>query len=236
MSVPDEAMSDPTSSEHQRVLVLAIRKGDETAVRELVRQLNPRLFRVARGIVNSDAAAEDVVQKAYISAFTHLDQFREEAAFSTWITRITINAARMHVRSERQHDQYDIVSEFHHPDQTSMPDPFESPEDSAVRHQAARLLHDAVSKLPDSLRLVFMLREVEDMDIHEIAHDLQLHPITVKTRLFRARRKLRSLLEASVHDGAHDLFPFDGERCALIANRVVLGLRNHPAWPVDRNK
>jgi len=224
-------MSEPSPNKQQRLLVVAIRNGDETAVRELVRQLNPRLFRVARGIVNSDAEAEDVVQKAYILAFTHLDQFREEATFSTWITRITINAARMHVRSERQHDVYDTVSELNHPDQASMPDPFESPEESAVRRQAAQLLHDAVAKLPDPLRLVFMLREVEDMDIQEIAHDLQLHPITVKTRLFRARRKLRSLLEASVHGSVHDLFPFDGARCALMAERVIEGLQHHPAWP-----
>src|SRR5690606_4787947 len=128
----------------------------------------------------------------------HLHQFREDARFSTWITGIAINTARMHNRSERRHEHYETVNDITQAGLNSAPDPFESPEDSAGRNEAGRLLHDAVGLLPEPLRLVFLLREVEDMDISDIARDLQLHPIPVKTRLFRARRQLRALLEASV--------------------------------------
>lgn len=208
-------------------LVDAARHGDENAVRQIVRQLNPRLFRVARGIVDSDAAAEDVVQKTYLLAFTHLDQFRGEAAFSTWITRIAINAARMHLRTERFHESYDTVTDIPATGNVLAPEPFESPEEGALRQEAGKLLNDAVSKLPEALRLVFLLREVEDMDVREIAHDLGLHPITVKTRLFRARRRLRAALEDSVQGSFSSLFPFDGARCAAMADRVIDELRKH---------
>lgn len=222
-------MTSLNSSE--QILIECARRGDEEAIRQLVRTLNPRLFRVARGIVGSDAEAEDVVQKTYLLAFTHLDQYRADAAFSTWITRIAINTGRMHLRSERVHDTYDTVSEVLPDLAGHMPDPFESPEEQAVRHEAGQLLQAAVSRLPDALRLVFLLREVEDMDIPDIARDLQLHPITVKTRLFRARRQLRQLLEKSVQNGFHELFPFDGARCTAMAERVVQALRQEPGWP-----
>ncbi len=211
-------------------LIQALRNGDEEAVRQLVQRLNPRLFRTARGIVRTDAEAEYVVQKTYLLAFTHLDQYRQDAAFSTWITRIAINAARMHVRSQRLHESYDTLTDTATAGQPVAPDPFESPEDGAARQEAGQLLHEAVSLLPEPLRLVFLLREVQDMDVQEIAHDLQLHPITVKTRLFRARRRLRQILEVRVQGSFHDLFPFDGERCAAMAERVVQALREHPGW------
>lgn len=99
------------SLEPDQLLMAALRRGDQNAVREVVQRLNPRLFRVARGIVASDAEAEDVVQKTYLLAFTHLHQFREDALFSTWITRIAINTARMQMRSERFHDSYDTVAD-----------------------------------------------------------------------------------------------------------------------------
>lgn len=223
------------SLEPESQLVAALRRGEPAAVRAVVQRLNPRLFRIARGIVASDAEAEDVVQKTYLLAFTNLHQFREGALFSTWITRIAINTARMHVRSKRHHDPYDTVSEQAPPGQsTLLPDPFEPPDAQAGRREAALLLHEAVSRLPDPLRLVFLLREVEDMGIPEIARDLQLHPVTVKTRLFRARRRLRTLLEASVEGSFHTLFPFDGERCATMAEKVVAALERHPEWPPSR--
>lgn len=220
------------SLEPDQLLMAALRRGDQNAVREVVQRLNPRLFRVARGIVASDAEAEDVVQKTYLLAFTHLHQFREDALFSTWITRIAINTARMQMRSERSHDSYDTVAD-EPPSGAAvrLPDPFESPDEHAGRLEAGMLLHEAVSRLPEQLRLVFLLREVEDMDIQEIARDLKLHPITVKTRLFRARRQLRSLLEASVHGSFQTLFPFDGVRCAAMAERVVNALESDRGWP-----
>ena len=209
-------------------LVALARQRNEPAIRELVRRLNPRLFRAARGIMNNDADAEDVVQEAYLKAFSHIDEFREEASFRTWVTRIAVNAARMRLRAVRPQEEYDTVTEENNGRATGVPCPgpgADRPEAELGRDQLRTWLEAAVASLPESLRLIFLLRESEGMTVREIAHDLDLNPITVKTRLFRARRKLRSALENRLNGSFEDIFPFEGARCAHMADRVIDGLR-----------
>lgn len=211
-------------------LVAQARIKDEAAVRELIRRCNPRLFRVARGMLDSDAEAEEVVQEAYLTAFTRLNEFRGEARFSTWITRITINAAGMQRRRTRRHEEYDTVAEKDIDDAQVVAFPGggpPGPEAALGRAQTRGFLEAAVSDLPPELRLVFLLREAEGMSVLAIARDLRLNPITVKTRLFRARRRLRSALEAHLHGGFDAVFPFDGARCANMADRVVEAMRRN---------
>lgn len=213
----------------ESTLVQAARDGDEGAVRELVRRLNPRLFRVARGIVASDAEAEEVVQDTYLKAFTRLDSFRAEAAFSTWITRIAINNARMHTRRIRPQEAYDTVAEDQKSNDSVLAFPGaqpDRPEAALGRAQMRALLEDAVAQLPADLRLPFLMREAEAMSVLAIARDLSLNPITVKTRLFRARRRLRLALETRIQGGFDAIFPFDGARCAGMADRVVARLKD----------
>lgn len=214
----------PNSTEAE--LVSAARLRSESAVRELVRRLNPRLFRVARGIAPSDAEAEEIVQEAYLTAFTRLDLFRGEARFSTWITRIAINAALMRTRRPRPTEEYDTVTEA--PEHQILAFPGTRPElpDTALgRAQIRALLEAAVTELPPDLRLAFLLHEAEGMSIQTIAEDLSVNPLTVKTRLFRARRRLRLALEQRIQGGFEAIFPFDGQRCTGMADRVCDGLR-----------
>lgn len=207
-------------------LVAGARSGNETAVRELVRRLNPRLFRVARGIVDTEAEAEDALQEAYMSAFSKLDSFQERASFSTWITRIVINTARMQRRRFRPEEEYDTVEETHLSRVLTFPGQNSELPDAAIgRAQLRGLLETAVSELPPDMRLPFLLRESEDMSVMAIARELQINPITVKTRLFRARRRLRSALERQVRGGFEAIFPFGGKRCANMASRVIVHLR-----------
>lgn len=114
MSEPERSV--PLRSERQSseaALVAAARLHDEAAVRELIRRLNGRLFRIARGLMPSDAEAEaeEVVQDAWLAAFTHLDGFRDAARFSTWITRIMLNCAAMRLRKQQARQEYDTVNE-----------------------------------------------------------------------------------------------------------------------------
>lgn len=95
--------AQPPASEAE--LIAAARNENEAAVRELIRRLNPRLVRTARGIVSSDAEAEDVVQETHVSAFTRLDRFEGRSQFSTWITRIAINTALMRLRRARPEEE-----------------------------------------------------------------------------------------------------------------------------------
>lgn len=203
-------------------LVAAARQGDETAIRELVRRLNPRLFRVARGIVPSDAEAEDVVQDTYLAAFTGLHRFEGRARFSTWITRIAINTARMHRRRARPVEDYDTVTEDQNRQIVAFPGGQPEAADTTLgRAQVRALLETAIAGLPPDLRLPFLLHEVEGMKLREIAEDLSINRVTLRTRMFRARRQLRAALADHVSGGFDAVFPFDGARCARMADRVV---------------
>ena len=211
----------------EAALVAAARLRDEAAVRELVRRLNRRLFRVARGIVETDAEAEEVVQDAWLSAFTHLDGFRGTARFSTWITRIAINAALMRRRAARPQEEYDTVAEPQaaQADIIDFPGRHSESADAALgRSEVRALLEAVVAELPSDLRLVFLLREAEGLSVLDVARDLSLNPITVKTRLFRARRLLRQALQARLEGGFDAVFPFAGVRCRRMADRVAEGL------------
>lgn len=208
-------------------LVAAAREKDEASVRELIRRMNPRLFRVARGIAASDAEAEEVVQEAYLAAFTRLDTFRAEARFSTWITRIALNAALMRARKARPHETYDTVTEIERASDTVLPFPgsgTDQPDTALGKRQVRDLLERAVAELPENLRLVFLLREAEGMTTRAIARDLSLNPVTVKTRLFRARLRLRRSIERRLSGGFDAIFPFGGARCAAMADRVVAAI------------
>lgn len=228
-SDPPRREQGSLATETEGELVARARRGDEAAVRELVRRLNPRLFRVARGLLDGDAAAEEAVQEAYVAAFTRLDAFRGTARFSTWLTRIVINQARMQWRRRRSLEEYDTVIE----------DETEASSDTVVvfpgsgadaleaglgRREFRRLLEEALDELSPEFRLPFVMHEVEGMGVFAIARDLSINPATIKTRLFRARRKLRARLEARIQGGFNEVFPFDGARCAGMAERVVVRL------------
>ena len=225
---PAGSLADAPEAE----LVAAARARDEAAVRELIRRINPRLFRVARGVVASDAEAEEVVQEAYLAAFTRLDTFKAEASFATWITRIALNAAMMRHRRARPHEEYDTVAEA--PRDTVLPFPgrgTDQPDAALGQRQVRELLERAVAELPPDLRLVFLLREAEGMSTLAIARDLSLNPVTVKTRLFRARQRLRKSIEQRLRGGFDAIFPFGGGRCTAMADRVVAELRLEQSRP-----
>lgn len=211
----------------ERQLVAAALSRDEAAIRELIRRMNPRLFRVARGIVSSDAEAEEAVQETYLSAFTRLGEFQGRSSFSTWVTRIAINNALMLQRKVRPQEEFDTVSEASNPQIVSFPGcDLNDPEVSTGRSQLRSLLEQAVSNLPADLRLPLLLHETEGLKVRAIAELLNLNVVTVRTRLYRARRQMRTELEAQLERGFDSIFPFDGARCAGMADRVVARLQN----------
>jgi len=206
-------------------LVAAARRRDEAAIRELVRRHNQRLFRAARSVLRSDAEAEDVVQASYVKAFTHLDQFRAEAGFATWLTRIALNEALERLR--RRRPSLDLES-FEAAESSIIAFPLgqtpDDPEVAVSRQQLRHLLEAAIDDLPAAFRAVFVLRDVEGLSIEETAEQLGIRPETVKTRLHRARTRLRHALSATIGGAFADLYPFDGARCAAMGDRVVAGL------------
>jgi RNA polymerase sigma-70 factor (ECF subfamily) len=214
-------------------LVERARNRDGAAVRLIMQRHNRRLFRVARGVLHDDAEAEDVVQEAYVRAFTHLDGFRGEAQLSTWLTRIALNEALGRLRRQRTMvglKDIDAIDDQGEARVIYLPSARQDsdPEAAAARAQVRRLLERAVDELPDSFRMVFVLRDIEEMSTEETASHLGLRPETVKTRLHRARRLLRQLLDRTLSSAVSDTFPCAGVRCARITEAVLTTLGIEP--------
>src|SRR5262245_55514111 len=156
----------------------------ETAMFELLmRRYNERVYRAVRSIVRDEPEAEDVMQEAYVNAFRHLRQYNGSARFSTWLTRIAINEALARVRRQGRYEAFD---EEHPNVEPFMPlSASENPERQAFSEELRRLLEWAIDTLPDGMREVFVLREVEGMSTAEVAAALDVSEDVVKTRLSR---------------------------------------------------
>lgn len=212
-------------------LVALARQGGENAVRELIKRNNQRLFRVARAVTRNDGEAEDIVQETYVRAFTRLDSFKGNAMFSTWLVRIALNEALTRVRRQRPQAELGELDIAVGPGgggvimfPTSPTPP--AADSELARRQVRDLLEQAIDELPTSFRIVFILRDVEEMSIEATAEQLALKSETVKTRLFRARRLMRAAIERRFSTGFADLFPFNGVQCERMADRVVERLRD----------
>ena len=197
---------------------------DEAAVRELTRRHNRRLFRLARGVVRDDSEAEDVVQASYVRAFLGLDRFRGDCAFGTWIGRIVINEALGRVRRRRAMVDFDAAPEdqlqariLAFPQASHPPDP----EHSMAQREIVTALERAIDALPDPFRVVFIARLVEGLSIEETAALFQLRPETVKTRVHRARQRVRADLEKQLGPLVSAAFRFDGARCERLTGNVI---------------
>ncbi|MFL5296972.1 MAG: RNA polymerase sigma factor [Phenylobacterium sp.] len=205
-------------------VVARARAGDREAFRAIMQRCNQRLFRVARAVVRDDAEAEDVLQEAYTRAFAAIEGFRGEAGVATWLTRIVLNEAHGRLRRRRPTVDLDEVEAA----QTSAEvltfpgsSPSEDPEADAARGQIRRIVEQAVDELPEPFRLVFVLREVEELSVEETATHLGINPETVKTRLHRARKRLREALDARLGEVLVGAYPFMGARCARITEAVL---------------
>jgi RNA polymerase sigma-70 factor (ECF subfamily) len=210
-------------------LVVEAKTGNETAIRILVQRHNQRLFRSARAVVRDDAEAEDVVQATYVRAFTHLDAFRGDAKLSTWLTRIALNEALGRVRGRLPSvglEEIDMTAGSGHRGVLQFPTPEADPETELSRGETRRLLERVVDDLPDDFRMIFVLRDVEGMSTEEAASHLGIKTATAKTRLHRARTMMRLAIEKHLAGSFSSLFPFDGERCVGMAERVIDQLRS----------
>jgi len=213
------AVSDAT-------LLQRIETGDHAAFEGVMRKYNGKLFRVARAILKDDSDAEDVLQDAYLDAYRHLGEFRGGAELSTWLTRIVVNHALMRLRREKRRSsivpfQSTATRDGEGPE-TQVPDSrSESPSAGAMRAETRRILERRIDELPASFRTVFVMREVEDMSMEEIAECLSVPTATVRTRLFRARALLRAALARDIDLATGDVFSFAGARCDRIVANVL---------------
>src|ERR671926_1656285 len=168
----------------------AIRK-EEGAMRELIRRYNQRLYRLARSIVKDDDEAEEVLQEAYLRAFSHISAFRGDSTLGTWLGRIVLNEAlgwrRRHRPSVELTDASQVIP-------FPNGNPSIDPERSVAQHEIRKLLERAIDQLPDEFRAVLIARAVEGLSTKETAELLEVNAKTVKTRLHRARNLVKQAL------------------------------------------
>jgi len=192
------------------MLVQAARTGNLDAFEELVNRHERRIYTLARRITGNEQDAEDVTQEAFLSALEHLPGFREESSFGTWLSRIATHAALKIIRKRKglPTESLDAATEdgaLPHPEYIA--DWRESPERLVQRNETARLIDDALAKLDEGHRVVFLLRDVEGLSVKETADALNLSEANVKVRLLRARLQLREHLTRAFGDEHNRVTP-----------------------------
>lgn len=198
--------------------------GDTSLFEILMRRYNQRLFRVARGILADDAEAEDVMQEAYMRAFRELANFRGEALFSTWLTRIACHEALARAQKRRRLVPLSPVQGDGGGEPPDPPSETIGPERELANRELQTVLREAVEILPDPLRSVFCLREIEGLSTEETADLLGLTVENVRVRLHRAKRGLRQTLDQRIGQEVRRLYLFDGARCDRVVEAVFARL------------
>ena len=219
MHVVSGAVLERWSALSDEQIVSRVVEGQTALFEVLMRRHNERIYRAARSIVRDEVEAEDVMQQAYVNAYAHLRQFDGRAKFSTWLTRIAIHEALGRVRRRGRYESVDFSQEESPivPPRTTAPDP----EHHAFAGELRALLESAIDTLPDGLREVFMLREVDGQSTADTAECLSVSEDVVKTRLSRARALLRRELAARTGMLAAETFRFLQPRCDRVVTAVL---------------
>ena len=216
MHVVSGAVLDRWTALSDEEVVARVIEGQTALYEVLMRRYNERVYRAARSIVKDEDEAEDVMQQAYVNAYAHLRQFDGRAKFSTWLTRIAIHEALARARKRGRYESVDFEEESRVVDHQSAPDP----EHRAFAGELRSLLEASIDELPDGLREVFMLREVDGLNTSETAECLGVSEDVVKTRLSRGRAALRNLLAERAGILAPEAFRFPQPRCDRVVAAV----------------
>jgi len=191
--------------------------GEKDLFELLIRRYNQLLFRVIRSYMNKESDAEDVMQDTYIKVYQKLYQFRYDAKFSTWLVRIGINEAlqrkrRSKVKRTLEIDQFKGINQIE--DTLEM-----NPEKQIIHSESKALIERAIDALPEKYKIVYMLREVEQLGISEISACLGLSESNVKVRIHRAKKMMKKhLFEATRTTG---VFEFGDLKCDRMVNHVM---------------
>ena len=183
--------------EDEPVLVAAAQAGDISAFETLVSRYERKIFRLAQNITQNREDAEDVMQEAFLKAYEHLSGFQGNSRFYTWLVRIAVNQALMKLRKRRP-NQVSIDEEVN-TGEDLIPREIEdwgpSPEDRYKQTEISDILSSTIADLDPPFRIVFQLRDIEELSTEETAEALGLSVPAVKSRLLRARLKLRQKLD-----------------------------------------
>jgi RNA polymerase sigma-70 factor, ECF subfamily len=190
--------------EDEHLLVNAAKGGDVAAFEELVNRYESKILRLTKNITGNREDAEDAMQDAFLKAYAHLDGFQQDSRFYTWLVRIAANEALMRLRKRR-------------PGQVSLDEPVEgdtdlmpreledwrpNPEREYAQAELQALMAEVLEKLEPEFRIILVLRDIEELSTQETADALGISVPNVKSRLLRARLKLREKFNRHFRQGA----------------------------------
>ncbi|MBI5362868.1 MAG: sigma-70 family RNA polymerase sigma factor [Planctomycetes bacterium] len=186
-------------------LLETLRAGDDRAFEHLVREHAPRLLCVVRRIVGNDHDAQEALQEALLSAFRHVRAFEGGSKLGTWLHRIAVNAALMHVRARDRRKAgsiEDLLPSFDEHGHFAEPVSAWTGAESAAleREETAAIVRAAIDRLPTNYRTILVLRDLEELSTEQAAKRLGISTDAAKVRLHRARQALRTLLEERFAD------------------------------------
>jgi RNA polymerase sigma-70 factor (ECF subfamily) len=193
--------------------------GETDLYGQLLQRYNPRLYRIARAILQDSGEAADVVQHTNAQAYEHLSQFAGRAKFSTWLTKIAIHEASLRRRRRSRFVQLGRVDSPQARALALTPLP-QTPEEEIARAELRQILESAIDSLPERQRIVQIMRDVEGMSSAETAECLGTNARNVKVLLHRARAALRKKLYELLGSRASDLFRFGVPRCDRVVGKV----------------
>lgn len=200
---PKLASAPAAGPDNEAAFVAAAKAGDLSAFEDLVNRYERKIFRLSQHITQNNEDAQDVTQEAFLKAFEHLGEFQGNSRFYTWLVRIAVNQALMKLR-KRHNKDISLDAELEGED-NSMPRELEdwgpSPEQRYAQTELAGILSTVIGELDPSFRVVFQLRDIDELSTEETAEALGLSVPAVKSRLLRARLKLRDKLNRYFRKG-----------------------------------
>ena len=203
------APGNNTSGFDEQELVTRAQAGDNSAFAALVDRYQNRIYRLAKNITQNNEDAEDVLQEAFLKAYSHLDTFQRNAKFYTWIVRIAVNEALMKLRKRKTDRTVPLDEPLDTGEETVSREIAvweDNPEQRYSREEMQQILNEAVDDLKPDFRAVFALRDIEELSTEETAEALNISVPAVKSRLLRARLALREKLTRKFKRKGEDVF------------------------------
>lgn len=199
-------------------IIARVLQGEKNLYALLVRRYNQRLYRVAMAIINDDTEVEDVMQVAYINAYENLGKFAFKSGFSTWLTKILINESLLRLK-KRKHSVNMDDEMMNNPIYLHRITNLQTPAVKTLNTELKDILQKAIQQLPEKYRTVFIMREIEDMNIAETKECLNISEVNVKVRLNRAKTLLKNSLLS--YYKKEDILHFHLSRCNRMVERVI---------------
>ena len=194
-------------------LITRIISGERQVFEQLIRKYNQRLYRIGMSVLENEAETEDAMQTAYIKAYEHLQEFEQRSSFGTWLIRIMLNQCYEQKRKSKR-----TVSSI---EEVNIPN-MNTAVNDLVNKELGNILQQAIARLPEKYRLVFVLRTIEDLSVRETCTILNIGESNVKVRLNRAKLLLRKDLDGYLNDYVYN---FHLSKCDRIVNAVMAHLK-----------